>query len=75
MAKRKPTIKELEAKVEVLTRVNNQVCQMVDNLGNMIKFYIEFKGDAEEFQQYYVKKVEEIREKILNGGSNEQAMP
>ena len=75
MAKRKPTIKEIEAKVEVLTRINNQVCQMVDNLGNMVKFYIEFKGDAEDFQGYYLKKVEEIRAKILSGGSNEQAMP
>ena len=60
MAKRKPTLKEVVEKVETLTRVNNQVCQMVDNLGNMIKFYIEFRGDAEEFQQYYVKKIEEI---------------
>ena len=75
MARKKPTVKEIEAKVEVLTRINNQVCQMVDNLGNMIRFYIELKGDTEEFSKYYLKKIEEVREKILKGGSNEQAMP
>ena len=75
MAKRKPTIKEIEAKVEVLTKINNQVCQMVDNLGSMVRIYIEFKGDSEEFPGYYLKKVEEIRAKILSGGSNEQTMP
>jgi len=61
MARKKPTVKEIEAKVELLTRVNNQACQMVDNLGNMIKFYIEFKGETEDFQEYYMKKIQEIR--------------
>jgi hypothetical protein len=71
MARRKPTIKELEAKVEDLTRINNQVTGMLDTFGNVIKFYIDFKGDTEDFQQYYTKKVEKIREKILKGANNE----
>ena len=68
MARKKPTVKEIEAKVELLTRVNNQACQMVDNLGNMIKFYIEFKGETEDFQEYYMKKIQEIRKTIIQGG-------
>lgn len=67
MAKKKPTIKEIEAKVETLTRIHNQVTSMLDNVGNAFKFYVEFKGDTEDFQQYYSKKVEEIREQILKG--------
>ena len=35
MARKKPTIKEIEAKVEMLTRVNNTVVEMVTNLGNI----------------------------------------
>jgi len=64
MARKKPTLKEIEAKVEVLTRINNQICQTVDNIGGIIKFYIEMKGDTVDFQKYYTEKVEEIRAKI-----------
>ena len=68
MANKKPTIKEIEAKVADLTRIHNQVTSMMDSLGNAFKFYIEFKGDTKDFQEYYNKRVEEIRGKIIKGG-------
>ena len=66
MARKKPTIKEIEAKVEMLTRVNNTVCEMVDNLGNIFKEYIEFKGDTQDYAEY-VDEQRKIREKIMRG--------
>jgi glutamine amidotransferase PdxT len=67
MARKKPTIKEIEAKVEVLTNLNNKICQTMDNLGNIVKYYIEMKGETIDFQKYYMEKVKEVRSKIQGG--------
>ena len=63
MAKKKPTVKEIVAKVEMLTNVNNTLCEMVDNLTNSLKQYIEFKGDMEDYHQYQ-KEILDARKKI-----------
>ena len=60
---KKPTMKEVVAKVEMLNRVNTTVIEMVENLGNVIKQYIEFKDDASDFHEYQ-KEILEIRKKI-----------
>ena len=60
---KKPTMKEVVAKVEMLNRVNTTVIEMVENLGNSIKQYIEFKDDAKDFHEYQ-KEILEIRKKI-----------
>ena len=60
---KKPTMKEVVAKVEMLNRVNTTVIEMVENLGNTIKQYIEFKDDASDFHEYQ-KEILEIRKKI-----------
>jgi hypothetical protein len=62
MAK-KPTLKEVVAKVEMLNRVNSTVVEMVQNLGDAVKQYIEFKGDVKDFHEYQ-KEILEIRNKI-----------
>jgi Na+/phosphate symporter len=62
MAK-KPTLKEVVAKVEMLNRVNTTVIEMVENLTNSLKQYIEFKDDIEDFHKYQ-KEIIEIRKKI-----------
>ena len=72
MAKKKPTIKEIEAKVEMLTRVNNTVVEMVDNLGTIFKNYIDFKGDTQDFADY-TEEQRKIREKIM-GEANEHIL-
>ena len=64
MEKKKPTNKEIVAKVEMLTAVNNTLCEMVENLTNSLKQYIEFKGDMEDYQQYQ-KEILDAREKII----------
>ena len=52
MATKKPTIKEITAKVEMLNRVNDTVVDMVNNLGYLVKQYIEFKDDVKDFHEY-----------------------
>ena len=64
MEKKKPTNKEIVAKVEMLTVVNNTLCEMVDNLTNTIKQYIEFKNDIEDFHKYQ-KEILDARKKIV----------
>ena len=63
MAKRKPTIKEIEAKVEMLNRVNTTVINMVTDLGYLIKQYIEFKKDVKDFHEYQ-KEILDASKKI-----------
>ena len=60
---KKPTIKEIVAKVEMLNRVNTTLIEMVENLGNSLKQYIEFKEDVKDFHGYQ-KEILEIRKKI-----------
>ena len=63
MKQKKPTLKQVVAKVEMLNRVNTTVIEMVENLANTIKQYIEFKDDAKDFHEYQ-KEILEIRKKI-----------
>ena len=60
---KKPTMKEVVAKVEMLNRVNTTVIDMIDNLGNALKQYIEFKDDAKDFHEYQ-KEILDARKKI-----------
>ena len=46
----KPTNKEIVSKVEMLTRVNNTLVEMMDTFGSTLKEYIEFKGDSKDYQ-------------------------
>ena len=68
MEKKKPTNKEIIAKVEMLTNVNNIAIQMIENIGNSLKQYIEFKNDASDYHQYQ-KEILEASKKI-KGESN-----
>ena len=63
MEKKKPTIKEVVAKVEMLTNVNNIAIQMIENIGNSLKQYIEFKDDVKDFHEYQ-KEILDARKKI-----------
>ena len=64
---KKPTMKEVVAKVEMLNRVNSTVIEMVENLSNSLKQYIEFKEDAKDFHEYQ-KEILKIRKKIKGEG-------
>ena len=48
MAGKKPTNKEIVAKVEALTRINNIAIEMIENIGQSLKQYLEFKGDVKD---------------------------
>ena len=71
MAKKKPTVKELEAKVEVLTRVNNIVVKSLDDLGGFFRYYIEFKKDTDDFKGWMDEK-RKIRQDIMGGKKYDQ---
>ena len=60
---KKPTNKEIVAKVEMLTRVNNTLVEMIDNVGEALKQYIEFKGDVKDVHEHQ-KDILEIRNRI-----------
>ena len=47
----------------MLNRVNTTVIDMVTNLGDALKQYIEFKDDAKDFHEYQ-REILEIRKKI-----------
>ncbi len=70
MGTKKPTIKEVVAKVEMLNRVNSTVIQMIETLGLAFKQYIEFKKDSKDFQEYQ-KEMLEIRKRLMEE-SNEK---
>jgi len=63
MKSKKPTLKEVVAKVEVLTSVNNTLCEMIDNLGSIFKQYVEFKDDVKDFHEYQ-KEILDARHKL-----------
>ena len=56
----KPTNKEIVAKVEMLTRVNNTVVEMMDNL--------EFKGDTKDLQEYLMEQ-KKRKDEIMRGAN------
>ena len=64
MAGKKPTNKEFVAKVEMLNRVNTTVIQMIETVGTIIKQYVEFKGDTQDFHEYQ-KEILNARKKII----------
>ena len=64
--KKKPTNREIVAKVESLTKINNTLCQMVDNLALVVKGYIEYKGDKEDFLKYTEDR-RNFEKKIMEG--------
>jgi hypothetical protein len=66
MASKKPTIKEVVAKVEMLNRVNDTLVDMVNKLGYLIKQYIEFKDDVKDFHEYQ-QEILAARKKITEG--------
>ena len=70
MAKKRPTNKEMEAKIEVLTRVNNTLVKMIEDLGGYFRYYIEFKKDTDDFRGWMDEK-QKIRQRIM-GGTNDQ---
>ena len=64
MAGKKPTNKEIVAKVEMLNRVNTTVIQMIETVGTIIKQYVEFKGDTQDFHEYQ-KEILDASKKII----------
>ena len=63
MEKKKPTNKEIVAKIGMLTAVNNTLCEMIDNLSSIFKQYVEFKDDVKDFHKYQ-KEILDAQKKL-----------
>ena len=68
--KKKITNKAMEAKIEMLTKVNNTLVQMVTDLGGYFRSYIEFNKDTDNFTGWLDEK-RKIRQEIM-GRTNDQ---
>ena len=51
MAK-KPTVKQLEERINSVTQHLNFVSRMLDSVGTAFSSYVRYKGDAEDFKKY-----------------------
>ena len=51
MAK-KPTMKEMKERVDMLTQNLNFVSRMLESVGIAFSNYVQFKGEEEEFKKY-----------------------
>ena len=70
-SKKKVTNKELEAKVEMLTKVNNTLVQMVTDLGGYFRSYVEFNKDTDNFTGWLDEK-RKIRQEIMGEKNDER---
>ena len=64
----KPTNKEIVAKVEMLTRVNNTLVEMIETIGSTMKDYIDYKGDTKDYQEYLTDR-KKVRDEIMRGSN------
>ena len=51
MAK-KPTVKQLEERINSVTQHLNFVSRMLDSVGTAFGSYVRYKGDEEDFKKY-----------------------
>ena len=51
MAK-KPTMKEMQERVNMITTNLNFVTRMLDSIGVAFSNYVQYKGDEEDFKKY-----------------------
>jgi hypothetical protein len=65
---KKPTIRELAERINVLSYNLNHFTKMLDSLGRGVQAYINFKGDEDEFKKY----IENIQKKAKLKGNDEK---
>ena len=67
MAK-KPTIKELNERVNLVTSQLNFTMRMLDSVGIAFSKYLKFKNEDEDFKKYLenTTKVDKLKEDVKN---------
>ena len=72
--KKKPTIKELEERINVLAYNFNQQRMMIDNIGFALSRYIDFKEDTSEFKKHLEnsQNVDKLKESVKDTLKNDE---
>ena len=76
MAK-KPTIRELEERMNLMTSQINFTSRMLESIGIAFSNYVKFKGDEDDFKNYLEKsknlhKLSEEENEARKSGHNKQ---
>ena len=68
----KPTRRETQQTIAVMIRKIQYLEESLSGLVNMLEYYIEMKGDKEEYKKYIEKTLEEIKQPIVEAKEKEE---
>ena len=68
----KPTRRETQQTIAVMIRKIQYLEESLSGLLNMLEYYIEMKGDKEEYKKYIEKTLEEIKQPIVEAKEKEE---
>ena len=68
----KPTRRETQQTIALMIRKIQYLEESLSGLVNMLEYYIEMKGDKEEYKKYIEKTLEEIKQPIVEAKEKEE---
>ena len=68
----KPTRRETPQTIAVMIRKIQYLEESLSGLVNMLEYYIEMKGDKEEYKKYIEKTLEDIKQPIVEAEEKEE---
>lgn len=68
----KPTRRETQQTIAVMIRKIQYLEESLSGLLNMLEYYIEMKGDKEEYKKYIEKTLEDIKQPIVEAEEKEE---
>ena len=68
----KPTRRETQQTIAVMIRKIQYLEESLSGLVNMLEYYIEMKGDKEEYKKYIEKTLEDIKQPIVEAEEKEE---
>ena len=68
----KPTRRETQQTIAVMIRKIQYLEESLSGLLNMLEYYIEMKGDKEEYKKYIEKTLEDIKHPIVEEEEKEE---
>ena len=68
----KPTRRETQQTISLMIRKIQFLEESLSGLVNMLEYYIEMKGDKEEYKKYIEKTLEDIKQPIVEAEEKEE---
>ena len=68
----KPTRRETQQTIAVMIRKIQYLEESLSGLLNMLEYYIEMKGDKEDYKKYIEKTLEDIKQPIVEAEEKEE---